>query len=206
MNKPTKSFSHYSCLFCIGYISCFILAPSFHGIEISPSKYQGGSSNNVPYQTTTDTPSLLKNPFKWVFGDGRSEAMKRVNAPPNLKVDLVIEPKNFTPSTHSTFKARMIVTNQSKEKYILEFTSAQHYDFFIKNKDGKEMYRFSSDKAYSQQFSSTLINQNDKLVYEEELFSTANQALDLPAGDYKLIGQITSKIPISVETSFQVSP
>ncbi len=174
-------------------------------VDISPSKPQGGNTHVQPNKTE-GAPSLLKSPFKWIFGSPRSEAMQRVKAPPHFKVDLSMEPKNFTPTSDAALKARMTVINQGKEKYFLEFSSAQHYDFTIYDKDKKTIYSSSHDKVYSQQMSSIVLNQNEKLFYEEELFSSANQAVRLLPGEYKLIGQITSKVPISVEISFQVAP
>lgn len=176
-----------------------------HSIDISPSKPQGGNTNNIPYKTDSSAPSLLGNPVRWIFGPERSEAMKRVNAPPNFKVDLNTEPKNFVPAPESVLKARMVVINQSKEKYMLEFNTAQRYEFVIKDSKDKEVYRSSSDKVFSQQLSSTVVNRNEKLVYEENLFSPSNKVIRLPPGDYKLVGQVTAKQPISVETTFRVS-
>ena len=175
-------------------------------IEISPSKYQGGTTNAQPYQAQ-GAPSLLRAPFKWIFGEGRSEAMKRIQAPPNFKVDLQIEPQNFAAVSNATLKAKMVLHNQGKEKFILEFPTAQHFEFVIQEiSSGKEMYRWSRDKEFSQQLSTILVNQKDKISYEEEIFSASNQVTSLPPGDYKMRGEITSKTPISVESSFHVSP
>ena len=100
----------------------------------------------------------------------------------------------------------MTAVNDGDEKYILQFDTAQHYDFIIRDKGGRELYRTSSDKIYTQQPSSVLVNRKEKLVYEEELFSLTNQAIHLPAGEYQLVGRITTKTPISVEALFRVAP
>jgi hypothetical protein len=175
---------------------------SLQAVEISPSKYQGGNSNNIPNRTS-EAPTLLHNPTKWIFGSGHSSAMKRVQAPPNLKVDLLTEPKNFTPSTNGVLKARMVVVNKGDDKCILQFESAKHYDFVINNKNGQEVYRYSADKEFSRQVSSMVLNRNEKLVYEQEIASSEQQ-VKLPPGDYTLTGQVIAKNPILVETSFQV--
>ena len=191
-------------LLLFGSVFLFASDISF-AVDISPSKYQGGTTNYIPNKVE-DSPTLFKSPLKWIFSSIHSEAMNRVNAPPNFKVELSTEPKVFTPSSNAPLKARMLAVNQGKDKYILEFTSAQHYDFIIHRKSGEEVYRWSNDKTFSQQLSSIVINRNEKLVYEEELFSSNGQALSLPSGEYKLMGKITSKVPISVEASFQVLP
>jgi hypothetical protein len=174
-------------------------------IDISPSKYQGGSTNDIPNKSD-GAPSLLHSPFKWVFGEPRSEAMKRVQAPPNFKLELATEPRSFVPSTNACLKVKMTAVNEGKDKYILEFNSAQHYDFVITKMDGKEVYRWSANKSFSQQTSSIVLNHNEKAVYEEQLFSPSNQITSLPPADYKLKGMITSKTPISVETLFWIAP
>ena len=174
-------------------------------IEISPSKYQGGSSNAQPYQTHGGA-SFLSSPFKWIFGEGRSEAMKRIQAPPNFKVDLQIEPKDFAAATNAVLRARMVAINQGKDKFFLEFSTAQHFEFTIHDSSGGEMYRWSRDKEFAQKFSSILVNRKEKISYEEEIFSASNQVTALPPGEYKMRGEITSKTSISVESSFRVAP
>jgi hypothetical protein len=174
-------------------------------IEVSPSKPHGGGTNSIP-NSNPGAPSLFKNPFKWVFGSSRSEAMVRVSAPPNLHMELTTEPRTFLPSTNATLKVQLIAINKGKDKYILEFNSAQHYDFIISTVTGKEIYRASKDKVYTQQLSSIVLNRKEKIVYEETLFSPTNKVLNLKPGEYKLKGVITAKTPISVETMFMVNP
>ncbi len=174
-------------------------------IDINPSKPQGGSTNNIPHKTEAGAHSLFPNALKWIFGSPHSAAMERIHAPPHFKVELSTEPKNFPVTTNAVLKAHMTITNQG-DKYILEFNTAQHYDFVINNKDGKEFYRYSNDKVFSQELSSIVLNRNEKLTYEEVTFSPTNQIPNLPPGEYNLIGQVTAKIPISVETSFRVVP
>jgi len=183
-----------------------ILTSLCSAIDISPSKTQGGSTNSIPNKTEAGTPSLLSSPFKWVFGSPRSEAMKRVQAPPNFKLELLTEPRSFVPTTNAFLKVKMVAINQGKDKYILEFNSAQHYDFIITQISGKEVYRWSENKSFSQKTSSIVVNRNERVSYEEPLFSPSNQVTSLPPGDYKLKGVITTKVPISVETLFWVAP
>ncbi len=185
-----------------GVMLLLAFATRTQGIDISASKAQGGSTNVQPNKTT-GSPSIWRAPFKWMFKP-RSEAMNRINAPPHFKVELSTDPKNFTFTSNAVLKARMLLVNEGDEKYILEFPTAQHYDFIISTKAGKEMYRYSADKEFSQKVSTIVLNRNEKLVYEDELFSATNQLLNLPAGDYKLLGQVTTTKPISVETSFQI--
>lgn len=130
--------------------------------------------------------------------------MKRVQAPPNFKVDLQIEPRDFMAASNAALKVKMAAINQGKEKFILEFPSAQHFEFVIQNSAGKEMYRWSRDKEFAQKFSSIVVNWNEKISYEEEVFSVSNQAVRLPPGEYRTRGEITAQTPISVESSFRV--
>ena len=174
-------------------------------LDISASKYQGGATN-APYKTE-GAPSLFPNPFKWMFGTATSTAMKRVQAPPNFKVDLSIEPKQYVPSTNTPLRVRMTVHNQGKDKYILDFESAQRYEFLIRDKAGQDIYRSSQNKEFAQVVAATVINRNEKLVFQEELFGGETSApLNLAPGTYILVGRITSKQPVSAEATFQVGP
>lgn len=183
----------------------FFAAQTAHAIEISPSKNQGGTTNDIPNKTT-GAPTLLHTPFKWIFGNPHSEAMKRIQAPPQFKMELTTEPRSFVPMTNATLKVKLIARNESKEKYILEFDTAQHHDLIITKTDGTEVYRLSKKQTFSQSPSTVVLNRNEKLVYEDELFSPSNQVTSLSPGDYKMKAVITSKTPISVETMFWIAP
>ncbi len=189
------------------YATILLACETFHttiAVEISPSKYPGGNTN-LPYRTE-GAPSLLKNPFKWIFGNGDSSAMRRVNAPPNFKVQIALDPKEFVHSTNIVVKARMTIFNQGKDKYVLEFETAQHHEFTIRNKEGKEVYRSSADKVFSQQPSSLVVNRNEKLVFEEDIISPDAPPLNLTPGSYTLTGCITAKKQVSAEIPFQIAP
>lgn len=188
-------------------LGCFLicLAASSLAIDVGASKNQGGVTN-APYQTS-NAPSLLSNPFKWIFGSPTSRAMQRVHAPPNFKVELSIEPQQYVPSTHAPLRLRMTVHNQGERKYILNFDTAQRHEFIIRNQAGQDVYRASRDKVFAQVTSATVVNRNEKLVFEEELFGeTGGAALQLSPGVYTLIGQLTAKQTVSAERTFQVAP
>jgi hypothetical protein len=176
------------------------------GIDISAThtKYQGGVTN-APY-APPNAPSLFSNPFKWIFGSPSSSAMLRVQAPPNFKVDLSIEPQQYVPSSNTPLRVRMTVHNQGKNKYILDFDTAQRYEFVIR-KDKQDVYKASQDKEFAQVKSSTVINRDEKLVYEEEIFAGEGRPpILLAPGNYVLVGWITSRQPVFAERAFQVAP
>ena len=186
-------------------LATLFLAGRCLAVDISASKYQGGATN-APYRTS-NAPSLFPNPFKWMFGSPTSSAMKRVEAPPNFKVDLSIEPQQYTPSTNTPLRVRMTVHNQGKSKYILDFETAQRYEFVIRDKTGKDLYKASQDKEFTQVKSATVINRGEKLVFEEELFGGTNGApVHLSPGAYTLIGSVTAKQTVSAARDFQVGP
>ncbi|MDD2710252.1 MAG: BsuPI-related putative proteinase inhibitor [Verrucomicrobiae bacterium] len=182
-----------------------VLAISVLGIEISASKPQGGTTNAQPYQSSKSQPSLLSAPFKWLFGEGRSDAMTRVKAPPNFKVQLLMEPKVFT-ETNAYLRAKMVATNQGKDRFLLEFPTAQHFDFVIINQAGNEVFRWSADKEFESRVSTTLVNKNEKISYSQDIFSGTNKVVNLAPGEYKVRGEITAKTPFMVETTFRIQP
>lgn len=201
-NLPRPSFWPLAIALCVATV---LFSGPTGAVDISASKYQGGTTN-APYKTE-NAPSLFPNPLKWIFGTGTSAAMKRVQAPPNFKVDLSIEPKQYIPSTNLPLRVRMTVHNQGKDKYILDFKSAQQYEFIIRDKAGQDIYRSSQDKEFAQVETATVVNRNEKLVFQEELFGGETSApLNLAPGAYTLVGRITSKQPVSAEAAFQVGP
>ncbi len=201
-NLPRLSSGRLATAFCM--VAVVFSSPS-RALDISASKYQGGTTN-APYKTE-GAPSLFPNPFKWIFGASTSTAMKRVQAPPSFKVNLSIEPQQYIPSTNLPLRVRMTVHNQGKDKYILDFESAQRYEFIIRDKTGQDIYCSSQDKEFAQVKTSTVVNRNEKLVFQEELFGAENSSpLNLVQGAYTLVGRITSRQPVSAEATFQVGP
>ncbi|WP_423408874.1 BsuPI-related putative proteinase inhibitor [Heyndrickxia sp. MSNUG] len=73
------------------------------------------------------------------------------------------------------------VKNQTEQEVTLEFTSSQRYDYSVKNKDGEEIFLFSSTAAFLQALGEVKIKQGETLSYVIDL-----KRLSLEKGDYTL--------------------
>lgn len=73
------------------------------------------------------------------------------------------------------------VKNQTEQEVTLEFTSSQRYDYSVKNKDGEEIFLFSSTAAFLQALGEVTIKQGETLSYVIDL-----KRLSLEKGDYTL--------------------
>lgn len=73
------------------------------------------------------------------------------------------------------------VKNQTEQEVTLKFTSSQRYDYSVKNKDGEEVFLFSSTAAFLQALGEVTIKQGETLAYTIDLNN-----LSLEKGDYTL--------------------
>jgi hypothetical protein len=80
--------------------------------------------------------------------------------PLSLKAEKAIAPN---PSIKITFSIR----NHAKKTYTLSFPTAQRWDFRIVDPAGKAIYVYSDNCEFEQKIGSSMVNQDDKLVYTE---------------------------------------
>lgn len=85
------------------------------------------------------------------------------------------------PSIKITFSVR----NHAKKTYTLSFPTAQRWDFRIINAAGAIVYTYSDDHEFVQTVGTSMVNQDDKLVYTESVdFDSMTAALS--PGTYKV--------------------
>jgi hypothetical protein len=190
--------------------AALLLASSALAIDISPSKPEGGAGGAKIYPESdpkeSSKPSLLQNPFKWIFG--KSDLSKRVDAPPEFDVDIQVGKKSYSSMADDAIEVKMTLRNKGENKYIMKFPSAQHYDFIVENETKQECYRWSADKEFATKLSTIIVNPNEKLTYpgQEPLLIPLNLGgRELPPGQYRLVGVVTAEKPISVSTTFEVA-
>ena len=185
-------------------------ALTMYAIDISPSKPEGGrggaaisAEHNVEEEKK---PSLLQNPFKWLFP--KSDLSKRVEAPPEFDADIQVGQKVYSTAEDDAVEVKMTLQNKSRNKYIMRFPTAQHFDFIIQDEQNRELYRWSSDKEFAQKLSTIIVNANEKLTYpgQEPLLIPMSLGADsLPPGRYRLVGIVTAEKPIRISTTFEVA-
>ena len=80
-----------------------------------------------------------------------------------------------------------MLENEGSEPVTLEFTTAQRYDFEIRNAEDEVVWRWSDEMGFAQMLGSEIVEPGGRLRYEEE-FSMA-----LDAGTYRVIGYVTAR-------------
>lgn len=179
-------------------------------IDISPSKPEGGRGGaTIDAEMNTEEqkkPSLLQNPFKWLFP--KSDLSKMVDAPPEFDADIQVGQKVYSTAEDDAIEVKMTLQNKSDNKYIMRFPTAQHFDFIIEDEKSRELYRWSGDKEFAPKLSTIIVNAKEKLTYpglDPLLIPISLGADSLPAGKYRLIGVVTADKPIRISTTFEVS-
>jgi len=197
----------------LGRFALLLLAVSTltaRAIDISPSKKEGGAGgaqiNSEHNLEEEKKPSLLQNPFKWLFP--RSDPSKRIEAPPEFDADITVGQKIYSTAEDDAIEVKMTLHNKSENKYIMRFPTAQHFDFIIEDEKNRELYRWSADKMFAAKLSTIIVNANEKLTYpgQEPLLIPISLGGDsLAAGKYRLIGVVTAEKPIRISTTFEVA-
>ncbi len=132
-------------------------------IDINPSK------NNQP-------PTFWEsggNHFSIFNGDPKR--IQRANAvdPKSFdeKVDLSPNPLSLSAvkaaPANTALKVTFSVHNHAKKTYTLSFPTAQRWDFRILDPAGKPIYVYSDNCQFEQKVGTSMVNNDDKLVYME---------------------------------------
>jgi len=95
------------------------------------------------------------------------------------------------------------VVNTSKKRVEITFPSGQTYDFVVLDSAGREMWRWGSDRMFTQALRNKLLAAGEALDFEE----TLNSGRPLPPGKYTARATLTSaNFPLVEEAEFLVTP
>jgi hypothetical protein len=150
-------------------------------IDISPSK------TTVP-RSSWDTGG---NRFSIFNGDPKR--IQRANAVDASSFDTKLEvfpnpmflQKVKMTAPNPSVKITFSVRNHAQKTYTLSFPTAQRWDFRILNAAGTVIYTYSDDHEFVQAVGTSMVNQDDKLVYTESIDFDAMTA-PLAPGVYKV--------------------
>lgn len=79
-----------------------------------------------------------------------------------------------------------MVTNNTGDSVVFEFTSGQRFDYSLTNEAGEELYLFSSTASFIQAMSEETVEDGESLEYELEV-----PPLELESGTYTLKAWLT---------------
>lgn len=109
----------------------------------------------------------------------------------NIMID---QPEYYTtsPSRPPVINMALQVYNYSRIPVTLDFTTSQRYDFAIYNSKGREVWRWSDDKAFLQVLGQVTLSPGESILY-----TTAYEFIDangrpMPADLYTLKGELTA--------------
>ena len=170
-------------------------------IDINPSK------NNQP-PSFWDTGG---NSFSIFNGDPKR--IQRANAvdpksfdtkvdvspnPLSLKVILAVGPN---PSVKISFS----VHNHAKKTYTLSFPTTQRWDFRIVNATGTVVYTYTDDHEFLPTTGTSMVNNDDKLVYTESV-DFNDMSAPLTPGTYTVQAILANYPEMTAQTQFTVQP
>jgi hypothetical protein len=98
-----------------------------------------------------------------------------------------------------TVQLALHVTNGGDEALVLEFSTAQRYDFEIRGVDGTLLWRWSSDMMFAQALGTVRLEAGESMTYRAEWTAA------VAAGWYSAVGRVQStNVPIELQTTFEV--
>jgi hypothetical protein len=97
------------------------------------------------------------------------------------------------------FHFALDVTNPGKKHLEIAFPSGQEYDFSVLDTAGKEVYRWSAARMFTQSRQNRLLDGGDTLHIEEEA------AAQLPHGSYVAVATLRStNFPVEERVAFEL--
>lgn len=113
-------------------------------------------------------------------------------------VTLALDKSSYAPS--ETIVATVVVANRGDSAVTLTFATTQRYDFALTDGSGREVWRWSSDRAFGQAIGEETLEPGGRRSYSERLRAPA------APGPYRLAGTIvvmgaplTASAPITVK-------
>jgi hypothetical protein len=175
---------------------------SGRAIDINPSK------DNQP-------------PSFWQSGSGNSfsifngdpKRIQRANAvdPKSFDTKVEVSPNPLSLKAlkaiapNPSIKIVFFVHNHAKKTYTLSFPTAQRWDFRILDATGKAIYVYSDNCEFEQAVGTSMVNNDDKLVYTETVdFGDLSQPL--APGTYTVQAVMANYPDMRAQTQITVQP
>ena len=155
----------------------------------------GPRTNNEAATLEKDTVGLARIPLLVADqGDGIAQSSGKDSS--GLSADLYVRASG----TDITFALHVV--NSAKKNVELTFPSGQTHDFVVADSVGREVWRWSEGRMFTQALRNKLLGKGETL----ELVETMKRDKPLPAGRYTARAVLTSRnFPITREAEFTVT-
>ena len=152
----------------------------------------GGKEEPSPASTATPTPTPSAPPFTFEGPVG---------------IDL---------TTYGVFheqgeQVRFTILVAAGEPITLYYRTTQRYDIVIADSEGKEVWRWSKDKAFGEVLEEVALEENEILTFDETWDQRDNEGQPLPAGNYTVTatsahcdGNHENCVQLSVSVTLQI--
>ncbi|HEY3375552.1 MAG TPA: BsuPI-related putative proteinase inhibitor [Candidatus Aquicultor sp.] len=121
----------------------------------------------------------------------------------DIKVSAKISSENVRPGQR--LKVTLNVLNTASQVRELTFNTGQKYDLLIKEKEGRNVWRWSAGKMFSQMIETVRLGPGKSVSYEAEWPGTGSLERPLKPGTYTVTANITANDLRDKELTFKLS-
>ena len=104
-----------------------------------------------------------------------------------------------------TMQPTLLIKNTSAQPVTLQFSTAQQYDFIIRDAQGAVVKRWSEGRAFADAAQTLTLKAGEEKSFGERL-SLGAVAKPLPVGKYTLEAVLAVKPPLTATASFRIIP
>jgi hypothetical protein len=127
----------------------------------------------------------------------------------DVKIDVSPTPLSLAASKGATIPTAIKITfsvhNHAKKTYTLSFPTAQRWDFRILTSAGTSIYTYSDNCMFEQKIGTSMVNNDDKLVYSE-IVQMSDLGAPLIPGNYTVQGVLANYPAMHATTILTVTP
>jgi acid phosphatase (class B) len=122
-----------------------------------------------------------------------------------VRLDLETDAETYTHPAGgaAAMKVTLAVSNNASAPLTLAFAGGQRYDFLLFDGAGEEVYRWSHGRSFPagpDTSSPSRLDPGQKHDFKETIELKGKDGKPLPAGKYRLVGILTTRKPLQVET------
>ena len=156
----------------------------------------GPRTNNEAATLEKDSVELAQSTPLLIAQQGETSAQSSEKSTTGLSADLFVR----TNGTEISFALNVV--NNSKKNVELIFPTGQTHDFVVVDSIGREMWRWSEGRMFTQALRNKLLGRGESM----ELAETMKRPKPLPPGRYTARALLTSlNFPITREAEFTVT-